>query len=64
MEVVYETKKERSEGGEVTEESDEEGRARIIKLKYENALNMHVKVPAIDIYSRLRIWIVVVSTAG
>ena len=49
MEVVYETEKERSEGGEVTEESDEEGRARIIKLKYENALNMHVKVPAIHI---------------
>jgi len=31
----------------ITEESDEEGRARIIKLKCENALNMHVKVRAV-----------------
>ena len=31
----------------ITEESDEEGRARIIKLKYENALNMHVIVRAV-----------------
>ena len=46
----------------ITEESDEEGRARIIKLKCENALNMHVKV--CELYSRLGIWIVIISTAG
>jgi len=44
-------KKERSEGGKVTEESGEEERARIIKLKYENALSMHIKVQAIQMYS-------------